>query len=71
MHNFKKLYYLLGERLDNGQLVFGMIDRLTNDCILFPVEKRDGPTLLQIICDNVEPGSIIYSDGWAAYRQLA
>ncbi len=36
----------------------------------FKVPRRDAVTLIPIIQANVVPGSTIYSDEWAAYRQL-
>ena len=43
--------------------IFGSVE-------LFLVGKRDSETLLQIIVDNVELGTTIYSDGWMAYYGL-
>jgi len=38
---------------------------------MFAVPDRSGPTLLTIIEENVDQESVIYTDGWAAYRGLA
>uniref|UniRef100_A0A915CSY0 ISXO2-like transposase domain-containing protein n=1 Tax=Ditylenchus dipsaci TaxID=166011 RepID=A0A915CSY0_9BILA len=48
-----------------------MIERGSNKAKLVPVERRDANTLLPIIAANVAPGSIIVSDGWAAYGRVA
>ena len=47
-----------------------MIERESNRLLLFPVDDRSEETLLPIIKKYVVPGSTIYSDGWAAYRNL-
>ena len=36
-----------------------------------PQNKRDKATLDQLILDNVEIGTKIISDGWAAYKGLS
>ena len=36
-----------------------------------PKNKRDKETLERIILDNVEPGTRIITDGWAAYKGLS
>ncbi|KAK3852955.1 hypothetical protein Pcinc_040477 [Petrolisthes cinctipes] len=66
---FGKQKYNVG-RIVEGQWVFGGICRETKSTFLVPVEKRDKDTLLQIIKDKIEPGSIIISDCWKAYNCL-
>ena len=44
-----------------------MLERGTNKVRLFNVADRTAATLLPIIADNIEAGSIIISDGWSAY----
>lgn len=58
---FSKKKYGKGERLDNGTWVFGGVDRQTGECFMEHVEKH---------IKWIKPGTTIYSDGWAAYRNL-
>ncbi|ULU02955.1 hypothetical protein L3Y34_002496 [Caenorhabditis briggsae] len=44
-----------------------MTERHTNKVAMFRVKQRDAATLLPIIRAHVKPGSMIVSDGWAAY----
>jgi hypothetical protein len=77
--NMRRANY--GQRIE-GPWVFGLIWRQENieeesrpasndEVRLFVVEKRDADTLLGIIGENVEGGSTIWSDGWAAYHGLS
>ena len=57
--------------------VFGMIERTTKRLFLY-VCPRDGVgkykrtrrALIPMILASVEPGSVLYTDGWRAYRRL-
>ena len=53
-----------------GQWIFGIIGEESRKYFLLPVEKRDESTLLPIIQQWIEPGSIIVSDCWKAYLNL-
>ena len=53
------------------QRVFGGIEPATNEGFLVPVANRDRPTLEALIIQYIRAGSIIYSDQWAAYGNLA
>ena len=51
--------------------ILGAIDTTTNDAYLVDVPRRcDAATLLPIIQRSVLPGSTVWTDEWAAYRQL-
>ena len=50
--------------------ILGGIDTTTNDAFLVEVPRRDAATLLPIIQRWVLPGSTVWTDEWAAYRQL-
>ena len=50
--------------------IFGLVERRTNQVILYPVADRREVTLIPVIQRHVEPGSTIYSDGWSAYCNL-
>lgn len=56
-----------GARVD-GPWVFGL--RQGSDCRYFVVERRDKQTLIPIIKRECEPGSVIHSYEWPAYRGL-
>ena len=55
-----------------GQWVLGGVDRDTGDCFLLPCpdNKRDAATLLPLISRWILPGSVVYTDEWAAYNGL-
>ena len=52
--------------------VFGMVDTSTSPAVGYMeiVDARDAATLLPIISTVVQPGSIIHSDEWRAYRNI-
>ena len=50
--------------------VVGIVERGTNRIKLFPVENRNADTFCRILERHVTPGSTIYSDGWAAYKEI-
>eukprot|EP00731_Ephydatia_muelleri_P027606 Em0019g479a len=58
-------------RIVDGHWVFGGMERLTGECFLVEVEHRDAATLLPLIQQYIRPGSVVYSDEWSAYNQLA
>ncbi|CAI5456573.1 unnamed protein product [Caenorhabditis angaria] len=47
--------------------IFGLIERGTDDVAMMEVPRRDAATLLPLIQQHVEPGTLIVSDGWRAY----
>ncbi|KAI8784608.1 hypothetical protein BgiMline_009022 [Biomphalaria glabrata] len=51
--------------------VFGGIDTTTDDGFMVFVEDRSANTLLPIIEQYIEPGTMIHSDAWAAYNGIA
>ena len=55
-----------------GQWVLGGVDRDTGKCFLLPCpnNKRDADTLLPLISRWILPGSVVYTDEWAAYNEL-
>ena len=52
------------------QWVFGGICRETKQCFMYAVPNRSAHTLLPIIHQQIQHGSTIVSDEWAAYQQL-
>ena len=61
-----------GRATTQEQWVFGMIDASHEPALGYMeiVSRRDASTLLPIIQAHVLPGTIIYSDEWAAYNQV-
>ena len=69
------LQYHRGRPADEPMWVFGMCDTSVSPALGYMeiVTARDAATLLPIIEDHVRPGTVIWSDSWAAYngvRQL-
>ena len=52
--------------------MLGGVDRNTGQGFLLPCpgNKRDAPTLLPLIFCWILPGSVVYTDEWAAYNGL-
>ena len=57
-------------RVVEQQWIFGGWDRESKRGFLIPVPDRRAETLLPIIEEYILPGSIIYSDMWAAYNRI-
>ena len=55
----------------DGHWVFGIMERGSGDIFLVEVAHRDAATLLPIIANHVQPGSIICSDECSACNQQA
>ena len=53
-----------------GQWVFGGVEPATGKCFLVPVPDRKKETLMALIDQWIHPESKIYSDLWAAYRDI-
>ena len=53
-----------------GIWIFGMYDTVQKIGCIQMVENRSAETLFPIIQQWVNPGSIIVSDGWAAYNRI-
>ena len=66
---FGKRKYNRG-RLLTGQWVFGLLEKGTDNVVLFSVPDRSIVTLLPIIQQLVLPGTTIHSDEWASYFVL-
>jgi transposase-like protein len=66
---FGKRKFHKGRRVD-GVWVFGGIERETKWCFFTTVSDRTRETLLEIIKQNILPGTTIISDCWRAYDIL-
>ena len=64
----KKKYHRGAWKAQHQQWLFGMYDR---EAHVGWIEYVDANTLLPIIHRVIRPGSIIHSDGWAAYNGIA
>ena len=64
--------YHRGRPPQSDQWVFGMVDTSHTPAlgIITMVPQRDAATLLPIITQHIRPGSIVWSDQWAAYRRV-
>ena len=53
-----------------GSWAFRMLQRSTGELRLIHVPRRNEATLMPIILRHVAPGTQVYSDEWAAYRNI-
>jgi len=65
-----KRKYNRGALRAEQQWVFGGVERGSGRCFIWPVERRDAATLLNIIRQFIVPGTTIISDMWAAYNRI-
>lgn len=54
----------------DGHWVFGGVERESGKCFLVEVPDRSAATLEAKIVQHILPGTVIMSDGWAAYRNI-
>lgn len=66
----RKVKYNRGKPSGTRIWIFGLIERGSNQIILYPVDDRSADTLIPLTVKHVKPGSRIYSDSWAAYNSL-
>ena len=66
----RKIKYNRGRPGGQKIWIFGMVERLSNLIILYPVDNRDAATLIPLIQKHVAVGTRIFSDNWAAYFKL-
>ena len=67
------LQYHRGRPADQPVWVFGMCDTSVTPALGYMqvVARRDAATLLPLIEDHVNQGTIIWSDSWAAYDGIS
>ncbi|CAF3933495.1 unnamed protein product, partial [Didymodactylos carnosus] len=60
-----------GRRMD-GPWIFGIAQPTKDghEVRFFHVQRRNRQTLVQIIWKHVVPGTTVWSDEWAAYKNL-
>ena len=69
---FAKVKHNKGKDLKRKTVwVFGMRERDSNKCYFEIVPDRERTTLLSIIFKHVRPHSIMYSDSWSSYGDIA
>jgi hypothetical protein len=59
-----------GRKIAEGYWVFGMLDRDTKKAVVFQVADRSRDTLTRHIQEHIADGTIIHTDGWAAYGNI-
>ena len=58
-------------RFRRGNWVVGLVERVSGKCWLEIVHRRDAPTLERIILAHVLPGTVIVTDAWGGYVNVA
>lgn len=53
------------------QPIIGMLERETRKVRMFLVANRNSKTIHELIRNNVEEGSTVYTDSWRGYRNLS
>lgn len=59
--------YNRGHRVESPWIVGGVERTPARRMFAQSVTSRDGELLATVILDNIEPGTILYTDGWAGY----
>lgn len=70
MFGGKMKYNIGNHHIHKKSWVIGIVEEITNRCVLWCVQCRDRETLFNIIRDHVAPGAVVKTDQWAAYRGL-
>ena len=64
-----KRKYNRGHQVEEVCCICGIERSAGKRCFVIPVENRNSETIYQILKNNVEEGSIIYTDCWKAYNK--
>ena len=66
----RRMKHHRGEKKGMNVWVVGLVERATNQVIMYHVEDRSEEAMKSIIQNYVERGSSIYTDGWASYNWM-
>ena len=64
---FKRKYYK--GRVKNGDWYVGGVERNSKKAFISLVANRNADTMVEVIAENVLPGTIIITDNWKAYKK--